>query len=302
MKRRKFIEKSICSVTGLSLLGLPTLAATGTNDLTILHTNDMHSRIDPFPEDGGRFARLGGMARRAALIHQIRSKEKNVLLLDAGDIFQGTPYFNLFEGELEFKLMSQMKYDAATLGNHDFDNGIEGLVKQLPNASFPFIISNYDFSGTSLNHRFAPYKVFEMEKVSVGVFGLGIELSGLVPEKLYGKTTYLDPVPVAREMVSQLKSLDCDLIVCLSHLGYKYSSQKISDHKLVSEVSGIDLIIGGHTHTFLDQPDVITDPEGNTTLINQVGFGGINIGQINYKWTPDTSKLNPTSGTVKVSN
>jgi 5'-nucleotidase len=262
----------------------------------------MHSRIDPFPTDAGEYAGLGGMARRAQLIKQIRSETNQVLLLDAGDIFQGTPYFNLFGGELEFKLMSQMKYDAATLGNHDFDNGLDGLQKQLPHASFSLIISNYDFSGTSLNNLFTPYQVFQKGSIKVGIFGLGIELDGLVAEKLYGATRYLDPVAVAREMVQQLKEQGCHLIICLSHLGYEYESAKISDRKLAEKVSGIDLIIGGHTHTFLPEPQLVTNTNGHSTLINQVGFGGIHLGRIDYIQTANSSRLTHTSKTVEVNN
>ena len=122
------------------------------------------------------------MAQRAGLINSIREKEDHVLLLDAGDIFQGTPYFNFYGGELEFKLMSTMKYDAATLGNHDFDNGLIGLKKQLPFAKFPFLIANYDFSKTILKDKFNPYKIFNKGGIKIGVFGIGIELEGLVPK------------------------------------------------------------------------------------------------------------------------
>ena len=223
MRRRSFIKKSLAGSLGLTMTGFSTSAANNqTIDLTILHTNDMHSRIDPFPQDGGPFAGLGGVARRATLIKHIREEVDQVLLLDAGDIFQGTPYFNLFGGELEFKLMSQMKYDGSTLGNHDFDNGLDGLEKQLPHANFPFIISNYDFTNTVLTNRFTPYQIFEKGLLKVGIFGLGIELQGLVADKLFAPTKYIDPVPVAREMVQQLQVLECDLIVCLSHLGYQY--------------------------------------------------------------------------------
>jgi 5'-nucleotidase len=303
MDRRRFINQSILGSVGLNLIGIPAFAGSVTDgDLTILHTNDMHSRIDPFPNDGGEYAGKGGMARRAQLIREIRSRESQVLLLDAGDIFQGTPYFNLFEGELEFRLMSQMKYDAATLGNHDFDNGIPGLEKQLPHASFPFIISNYDFRNTTLNNRFLPYKIFQKGDFSVGIFGLGIALQGLVSEKLYGNTKYLDPVPVAREMVQQLRAMDCHLVICLSHLGYRYGSDKISDQRLANDVHGIDLIVGGHTHTFMEEPEMVTGPHGHITLINQVGFGGINLGRIDYKLIRNTGKMTPLSGTVKVIN
>ena len=201
--RREFLRNSLLGTAGLTVLGgLANSAAAASTastaklplKLTILHTNDMHSRIEPFPDNGGQWAGLGGMARRAALIKDIRAQEPNVLLLDSGDIFQGTPYFNFFGGELEYKLMSQMGYDASTLGNHDFDNGLDGLQRQLPNATFPFLIANYDFSKTPLAGRFAPYKVFEKQGIRIGVFGIGIELSGLVADKNFGQTGYLDPV------------------------------------------------------------------------------------------------------------
>jgi 5'-nucleotidase len=303
MRRRSFIRKSLAGSLGMALTGLSTSAVNNQAiDLTILHTNDMHSRIDPFPQDGGPFAGLGGVTRRASLIKHIREEVDQVLLLDAGDIFQGTPYFNLFGGELEFKLMSQMKYDGSTLGNHDFDNGLDGLEKQLPHANFPFIISNYDFTNTVLNNRFTPYQIFEKGLLKVGVFGLGIELQGLVADKLFAATKYLDPVPVAREMVKQLQVLECDLIVCLSHLGYKYDSDKVSDIKLAQSVSGIDLIIGGHTHTFMQKPELVEGPGGHATLINQVGFGGINLGRIDFKRGTNSGDLIHSSETVKVAN
>ena len=301
MKRRKFLTQIAVGSTAVFMPTLPAFAASEQR-LTILHTNDMHSRIDPFPNDGGRFAGMGGMARRAQLIKQIRAQEEHVLLLDAGDIFQGTPYFNLFGGELEFKLMSQMAYDASTLGNHDFDNGISGLEEQLPHAQFPFVIANYDFQGTSLAGRFAPYKIFQKGGIQVGVFGLGIELQGLVNEKLYGATKYLDPVAVAREMVQELRDQGCHLIICLSHLGYRYRSDKISDTQLAAQVSGIDLIIGGHTHTFLEEPTQVTNGEGHQTLVNQVGFAGINLGRIDYAITKGSSNFFTKSKTVKVNN
>ncbi|MDW8296781.1 MAG: metallophosphatase [Raineya sp.] len=251
----------------------------------MLHTNDMHSRIEPFPNDGRKYAGLGGMARRAELVKQIRSQEKNVLLLDAGDIIQGTPYFNFYGGEVELKLMSQIGYDAATIGNHEFDNGIAGFDKFLPHANFPYLIANYDFSGEqSLKNAFQPYKIFEKEGIKIGVFGLGIELKGLVLEKLYGNTKYLDPVGTAKEMVQTLKDKKCDLIICLSHLGFKYDEypNKISDYKLAQAVEGIDLIIGGHTHTFLDKPEQILHDSGHITLINQVGWAGIRLGRVDF--------------------
>lgn len=304
--RREFLRKlgSGTMFLGLGGLGIMSPAesyAASPYRLTILHTNDMHSRIEPFPQDGRAYAGLGGMARRATIVNQIRREEKNVLLLDAGDIWQGTPYFNLFNGEPEFKLMTEMKYDAATLGNHDFDNGLEGLKEQLPNAGFSFVNSNYNFSNTILERNVNPFRLFGRGGIKVGVFGLGIELAGIVAEKNYGKVRYNDPVAVAKEMVQELRKQGCHLIICLSHLGYEYESNKVSDVVLARQVDGIDLIIGGHTHTFLDRPVVITGPEGKDVLVNQVGFGGINLGRINFLFNKRKEKNGVFSSCLRVS-
>jgi 5'-nucleotidase len=282
--RRHFIKQSGLGAIGLSLI--PQLSFGNNKDikLTILHTNDMHSHIHPFTS--GRNKGLGGMAQRAALIKQIRKQEEHVLLLDAGDIFQGTPYFNVYGGELEFKLMSEMKYDAVTLGNHDFDNGLEGLKKQLPHANFPFLIANYDFSDTILKNTFKPYKVFRKGDLKIGVFGIGIELDGLVPKKLYQNTVYQDPISTANHYANLLKQKEkCDLVICLSHLGFKYKEEKISDMTFASQTRDIDLIIGGHTHTFLKKPVKQLNLDEKEVLINQVGWAGINIGKIDYHFS-----------------
>ena len=207
MKRREFIEKTAASSALLSLgLSLSSFDTAKTKQLTVLHTNDVHSYIDPFPADHPRNANMGGVARRAALIETIRKENPNVLLLDAGDIFQGTPYFNYYGGELEFKLMSMMKYDASAIGNHDFDNGLQGLYAQLPHATFDFISANYDFKNTVMNGFVKPYKIFDKNGIKVGVFGLGVELQGLVDKKMYGETVYNDPVETAQDMVRILKT------------------------------------------------------------------------------------------------
>lgn len=291
MNRRNFLKTSAFGAAGISLLGLPlTAEAAQQIQLTILHTNDQHSRVDPLPDDGRKYGGMGGMARRATLISQIRQQEPNVLLLDCGDIWQGTPYFNFFNGELEYKLMSEMQYDAATLGNHDFDNGLQGLEQMLPHASFPFLSANYDFSKTILQNKFAPYKIFEKQGVRIGVFGLGIELAGLVSKNLYGETLYLDPIHTAREMVQELRRQQCNLIVCLSHLGYKYENGQVDDVTLARQVEGIDLILGGHTHTFLDEPTLIQHASGHETLVNQVGWSGIFLGRIDYTFSRKTKR------------
>lgn len=285
MKRMDFIQNTVAATAFVGLGGLSSLSFKPqyNKHITILHTNDVHSHIEPFGPDAGRNANLGGVARRASLVEKIRLENPNTLLLDAGDIFQGTPYFNFYGGELEFKLMSMLKYDAATLGNHDFDNGIDGLYAQLPHADFPFISSNYDFSNTIMDGKTESYRIFEKNGIKTGVFGLGIELNGLVSKKLYKETKYLDPVEIATDVSRKLKEEEkCDLVICLSHLGYKYSGDRISDIKLARKTKNIDLIIGGHTHTFLEEPTVEKNKAGKEVLINQVGCFGLYLGRVDF--------------------
>ncbi|MCP4441769.1 MAG: bifunctional metallophosphatase/5'-nucleotidase [Aureispira sp.] len=253
-----------------------------THKLTILHTNDVHSRIEPFPMDGGKYAGKGGIAKRAALINKIRKEEDNVLLLDAGDMFQGTPYFNYFGGELEMKLMSKMGYDAGTIGNHDFDGGIEGLEKQFKaHANFPLINCNYDFTDTIMNGLTLPHKIIKKGPLKIGILGVGVELDGLVPAVLFKKTGYLNPVEQANKQAAILKNdYKCDYVICLSHLGYTYSSDIVSDLIMAKETESIDLIIGGHTHTFLDKPTVVENKAGEETLVTQAGWAGILLGRL----------------------
>jgi 5'-nucleotidase len=297
MKRRDFIEKTAAS-TALLSLGLPLTSFTspGAKHLTILHTNDVHSYIDPFPADHPKNPNMGGVVRRAALIAAIRKENSNVLLLDAGDIFQGTPYFNYYGGALEFKLMSMMHYDASAIGNHDFDNGVAGLHAQMPHAKFELLSANYDFKNTILDGFVKPYKIFNKNGIKVGVFGLGIALDGLVDKTLYKETVYNNPVEAAQDMIRILKKEQhCDLVICLSHLGYTYKDEpdKICDLKLAELTQDIDLIIGGHTHTFLDKPTIAKNLVGKEVLVNQVGCYGINLGRIDFYMdnnTPHASK------------
>ncbi len=305
INRRNFIRQSSIAATAfaLSASSLDALAGGDLRRLTILHTNDVHSRIDPFPMDGSRNQGLGGVARRAALIKKIRAEQKDVLLLDAGDIFQGTPYFNLFGGEVEMKLMSELRYDASTMGNHDFDNGIAGFYKQLPNANFPILVSNYDFSDTVMKNAYLPYKIFKKGNLKIGVFGLGIELKGLVDQKNYLETVYLDPIKKGNEYAAILKNdYKCDLVICLSHLGYKYNDDKVSDQVLAKNTRNIDLIIGGHTHTFMEQPEDIKNLDGKITTINQVGWAGINLGRIDYYFEKGSAKIAKQAAAYQISN
>ncbi|RED45892.1 bifunctional metallophosphatase/5'-nucleotidase [Seonamhaeicola aphaedonensis] len=300
MKRRDFIQQlSAGSALTLGSLGFQSFISNSkTTKITILHTNDVHSHIDPFGPNDGRNANTGGVARRASLIEAIRKENPNTLLLDAGDIFQGTPYFNYYGGELEFKLMSMLKYDLATIGNHDFDNSIDGLYAQLPHAQFEFVSANYDFTNTIMDAHVKPFKIFKIDGIKIGVFGLGIELNGLVEKSLYKETIYLDPLEVTQDMSRILKTEEyCDLVICLSHLGYHYknSPDRISDLNLAAATKDIDLIIGGHTHTFLKKPTVARNIEGKNILINQVGAYGINLGKIDFYF--DTDKNKSANGT-----
>ncbi len=256
-------------------------AAAKPTALTILHTNDVHSRLDPFPMDGSRNAGRGGVARRATLIEQIRKQTPNVLLFDAGDIFQGTPYFNLYNGEPEILAMNQLGYDAGTIGNHDFDGGIDNMVTQFGKARFPFVIANYDFTNTVMDGKTSPYRIFVKDGVKVGVFGLGIRPEGLIPKSAYLETKYLDPIEIATDVAATLRNeKKCDYVICLSHLGYKYDGPTVSDHVLAAKTRLIDGIIGGHTHTFLDAPVTVSNRDEQPVWINQVGFAGINLGRI----------------------
>jgi 5'-nucleotidase len=297
-KRREFLTQS-AKWLGATLL-LPSFANAQTvlneewalRKVTILHTNDTHSRIEPFPMDGGKLQGRGGAARRAYLINQIRQQEENLLLLDAGDIFQGTPYFNYFKGEIEIKLMSQMGYDAAAIGNHDFDGGLENLKTQINNhANFPLICANYNFKNTALDKDVLPYKIFNKAGLKIGVFGLGVKLDGLVPKKLYLETEYQEPLTVANQTAQLLKQeLNCDFIIALSHLGYSYKDTQISDLKIAAETQFIDLIIGGHTHTFLDKPTAVQNKDGKEVFVSQAGWAGVILGRIDIYFERGSNK------------
>jgi len=283
INRRSFIKS-----TGI-FLGVGTMSPllakmydTDFEKVTILHTNDVHSHIDEFPNNHSRHANQGGVASRAALINTIRASEENVLLLDAGDIFQGTPYFNLFQGQMEYDVMNYLKYDAATIGNHDFDIGISGLEAQLKRANFSMLNANYITKDTALAEYVKPYQIFEKSGMKIGVFGLGIELKGLVPDHLCKGVVYQDPISVLLKQEELLKAQGCDIIICLSHLGYAYKENKISDQELAKISKYTDLIIGGHTHTFLNAPTRLKNSLGEDVIVNQAGWAGLQLGRVDF--------------------
>ena len=291
--RKDFLKKSALLAAGAALpfFGPNRLfAGTALPDITILYTNDTHARLDPFPVNAVEFAGFGGIARRASLVNKIRSQVKNVLLLDAGDVFQGTPWFDVYGGKVDLELMTKMNYDAMAIGNHEFDRGPDGFADAAQKAGFPILASNYQVKDTPMNPYVQRLLVKEFNGFRVGIFGLGIQLAGLVPRELFGDVQYRNPEAWARGMTNSLRQYhQCDYVICLSHLGYSYSDGRIDDLKLADKVDGIDLIIGGHTHTFLDNPVSATNPSGASTLVTQMGHGGVRLGRIDLNLSEHNS-------------
>lgn len=247
--------------------------------VAILHTNDVHSHIDPFPPNDAKYPNLGGFARRKAYIESVRNQGIETLVVECGDMFQGTPYFNFYGGRLEIELMNQMHVDAVTIGNHEFDNGIDAFADRMSEANFPFLNANYDFADARAAQLVEPWRIFERAGLRIGFFGLGVKIEGLIDPKNAGGTVYRDPISAAQRAADELRSQGCDVVVALSHLGYEMSEQP-DDKQVAAATTGIDIILGGHTHTFLPAPVVVTNAEGAQVIVNQVGYGGINVGRI----------------------
>jgi len=296
--RRNFLKQALLGSGALSLGLIPNeLFASGELiRLTVMHTNDMHCHLDPFPADHAEYPGKGGLIRIASIISQCRKENPNFLLLDAGDMFQGTPYFNYFKGNLIVKVMSKMGYDAGTIGNHEFDNGLEDILSAAKNASFPLISSNYDFSDTVLSGLVKNQLILEKGGIRIGIYGLGIELDGLVGKLNYGNTRYLDPLQTALQMEAALKhDYKCDLVICLSHLGLSYEHNKISDKTLAPQTRFTDLIVGGHTHSFLDKPLILKNADGNPILVNQAGWAALSTGKIEFVFDRAGGKKHPAA-------
>jgi|TARA_Y100000385_G_C13058016_1_gene622943 5'-nucleotidase len=296
--RRTFIKKIIFGSLSLTFLNSFTFLKKRQKikKITILHTNDLHSHIDSFPKNHSKYPGRGGIRRIASLINKIRSEEQNVILIDAGDIFQGTPYFNKYKGSLELKIMSQMGYMASTMGNHDFDNGLDGFNNVLHHANFPFICSNYDFSQTTLKNKTVKFLIKEIDGLKIGFFGLGIKLEGLVDKKCFQNTRYLDPIKTSEYWSRELKiNNKCDLVICISHLGHYYKDGKISDIVIAKKSKHLDVIIGGHTHTFLDKAKFIRNKENKNVIVNQAGWGALALGRIDIGFSNQNKKIDHLS-------
>ena len=299
INRRRFLKNSLLTGAALavpsslispklwSALAEPLLDVAADETLiTILHTNDTHSQIDPISESDKTWGGKGGVARRATLVKRIRQENPNTLLIDAGDVFQGTPYFNFYKGEVEYKSMSLIGYDVVTLGNHDFDNGVNALAAAMKFANFEFVSTNYDVRGTVLEARVKPYAVRTLGGVRIGLFGLGISPDNLITPQNFQGVKYMEPVQMARGVVRLLREQEkCQLVVGMSHLGYypNPKNNEIGDTQVAAQVSGIDFIASGHTHTFMEKPVLTKNPAGKDTIIFQVGKSGIYVGRVDFK-------------------
>lgn len=264
----------------LTLLMVAAFSQTYSQDLVILHTNDTHSNIEP--ATSGRNAGLGGFQRRANYIDKMRHEFRDILLLDAGDYNQGTPYFTLFKGAAEIELYNSMGYDATALGNHELDNGQKQLAERLKNAKYPTLCANYDFSHTPLKKSVKPYAIFNKNGLKIGVIGVLIDLKGYLSESARENLVYQNPIGVVNKLAKMLKEKKrCDLVIVLSHLGYDGGTiERPSDTELAKNVINVDMILGGHSHTFLEAPVIVNNNQGNGILVNQTGAAGVYVGRI----------------------
>lgn len=263
----------------LALL-LPTLSVSAQKHLTILHTNDTHSCVMPLSVhladtlQAGR----GGFLRRIAMLKEERRKDPGLLLFDSGDFCQGSPYYTLFKGDVESGLMNMMHYDAGTIGNHEFDFGLENMARVFKRLNFPIVCANYRFHEYGLDKIVKPYVILKRNGLKIGVFGLSPKLDGLVDHKNYRSTEYLDPVKTAQETANLLKKKHCDLVVCISHLGWE--EKGMGDQEVISHTRGIDLVLGGHSHTYFRQLRYVDNLDGKPVADDQNGKSGIYIGKM----------------------
>lgn len=274
--------KRIYSLAVLLLFVL-SVSAQSEKKLYLLHTSDTHSRIEPIsPQAADEYAGMGGVVRRASFVKQFRKEHPNVLLLDCGDISQGTPYYNFFQGELEVKMMNLTGYDAMTIGNHEFDFGLENMARLFRMANFPVVCSNYDVTGTVLEGLVKPYIILERDGLKIGIFGLAPKMEGLVQADKCDGIVYNDPIKVAQQMADLLKEQEnCDAVICLSHLGIRTASPEgASDENLVGKTRNIDVILGGHSHTLMEKPVVYLNADGQDVPVLHSGKSGIFVGEV----------------------
>lgn len=259
---------------------LTVFSASAGTPLVILHTNDTHSQLEPYTLKDDKQGDAG-IVRRESLIRSVRSEEPNVLVFESGDFVQGTPFFNYFKGEAEVALMNYLKLDAVTLGNHEFDNGMANLATMLKKADFPVVCTNYDLSHTVLKNVVKSWLIVRRGDLRIGIVGANINPEGLIMRTNFQGGVYLDPILTVEARAAWLKeNKKCDIVICLSHLGYKNENGKPDDLMLAEQSKNIDVILGGHTHTFLETPTLRRNMNGDTVIINQVGKGGFFMGRI----------------------
>lgn len=251
--------------------------------LTILHTNDTHSTVMPLSVnlDDTLKAGRGGFLRRAVMVKKEREQCHDLLLFDSGDFSQGSPYYTLFKGDVEVGLMNEMHYDAATIGNHEFDFGLENMARLFKMANFPIVCANYDFKGTAVEGLVKPYITMKRNGVKIGVFGIAPKLDGLVSKENYEGVDYLDPIATANTMAETLKKKEkCDVVICLSHLGWDLMPTDIDDSAMIASTKGIDVVLGGHSHTYFTALEHVKDADGKIVPVDQNGKHGIYIGKL----------------------
>lgn len=259
--------------------------------LLILHTNDTHSCVMPQNENlsDTLIAGRGGFVRRVEMVKAERKSNPDLLLFDSGDFSQGSPYYTLFKGDVEIGLMNEMGYDAATIGNHEFDFGIDNMARLFKMAKFPIVCSNYDFTGTPLDGIVKKYAIIKRNGIKIGVFGLDPQLDGLVLKKNYTSIKYLDPVKCAQETADILKNkLKCDVVICISHLGWE--KQGMGDQTVIANTRNIDLVLGGHSHTFFKTLRYVKNLDGKQIPVDQNGSLGIFIGKLTLDFSSSHSK------------
>lgn len=275
--------KRILAAVALGM-AMSTALAQQHKQLVILHTNDTHSCIQPLSENlADTMAGRGGFARRIAMLRQERQQDPDLLLFDSGDFCQGSPYFTLYKGDVETGLMNMMHYDAGTIGNHEFDYGLENVARMIRRLNFPIVCANYKFSQYGLDKLVKPYVILRRKGMKIGVFGIGTELEGMVDKKNYENTVYLDPVRTAQQMADLLHRKKCDMVICLSHIGWEKDA--FGDQELVRKTRGIDLVLGGHSHTYLRKIEYVNNLDGKPTPIDQNGKQAIYVGKIKVDMT-----------------
>lgn len=252
--------------------------------LTILHTNDTHSCILPLNKNlaDTMLADRGGYLRRVAMIKEERQKDPNLLLFDSGDFSQGSAFYTMFKGDVEIGLMNEMGYDAVTIGNHEFDFGLDNMIRIFKQCKFPIVCSNYDFADTELRDIVKPYIIIKRCGLKIGVFALCPVLDGLVFAKNYGPLVYQNPAQVAQRMVNELKKKKCDLIICLSHLGWEVSEYPCE--QVIRQTTGIDLVLDGHTHTYLKKLEYVNDKSGRPVAVDQNGKHAAFVGKLQLQF------------------